>query len=255
MSQRDSRVLTILLVTSIAAMVAALLVVRSGGTGQRALLTALVLAALGVIIVLAIVAAAASTARRRRQQADTQRVVEQLGLQYEPKSREALHRRFAPMPGIPRSGTVAHVLRGDLDGREFIAFQHMYMVHTGQASVPVHHTVYTTAAPQWPCVTVRPRGVLSRLVRRFGAGQSFVLEDPAFNHAFRVVTDDEDFALLLLHPQMQQFMMSHRKVSWQVNPGAVAMVYPGTMKFDRISASIDRLRSFWQLVPDELDAW
>ena len=131
----------------------------------------------------------------------------------------------------------------------------MYMIHTGQASVPIYHTVYVTTAPHWPTVTIAPRKTWTRLLDSLFRRQRLLLEDEAFNHAFTVKTDDEDFALTLIHPEMQRFMTGHRAIAWQANAGWVAAVYSGTIKFDRMEASLERLKAFWTLVPDELEAW
>jgi hypothetical protein len=129
------------------------------------------------------------------------------------------------------------------------------MIHTGQASVPIYHVACATEAPHWPAVTIAPRKGWTRLLDRLLRRRRLLLEDEAFNAAFTVKTEDEDFALTLLHPEMQRFLASHRRVAWRVNPGWLALVYSGTMKFDRLEASLDRLREFWSLVPEELEAW
>ena len=45
-------------------------------------------------------------------------------------------------------------MAGAWEGRGLTIFQHHYLVHTGQAPIPVYHTVYVTDAPPWPFLNV-----------------------------------------------------------------------------------------------------
>jgi hypothetical protein len=166
-----------------------------------------------------------------------------------------LHRTFGALPRIPRSGKVQQVMRGELEGRELTCFQHLYVISTGQTTVPVQHTVIVTDAPQWPTVTIRRRASIGRLLLRFGIGGGLRLEDDLFNRTFKVTADDEEFALTLLSPAMQRFLLEKPSVAWRVNPGCVAMVYRGPLRFDRLGGSIERMRAFWSHVAPELATW
>ena len=66
-------------------------------------------------------------------------------------------------------------------GRALTVFQHSYVIHTGQAPVPVYHTVYVTNAPDWPGLTVAPRGLVGRLLYRLGRRPDVLLENETFN--------------------------------------------------------------------------
>ena len=70
-----------------------------------------------------------------------------------------------------------------------------------------------------------------------------------------VGADDEAFAVTLLSPEMQSFLLEKPEVRWRIRNGEVCLIYSGDLKPARIGASIDRLRRFWSLVPPELDAW
>jgi len=178
-----------------------------------------------------------------------------LGLRYEAKGDADLTERFEPLPRIPRSGSIRHVLTGELAGREMTAFQHTYMVHTGQAPITVHHTVYTIEAPPWPRLTVSPRNLLMKVLRRLRIGGGPALDIEAFNAAFKVSSRDMDFALTLLSPELQTFMLENRSIVWEIHPGLVAMIYGGRLRPDRMEESLSRLERFFSHVPPEMEAW
>jgi hypothetical protein len=246
-------VFAIVLAIFVAGLVVALF--NSRGVGGSAQWSVAVM--ITVFLVLFVVIAIVRVVRRRKGGGKTsaEQAAERLDLTYQKKGERGFHQAFGPLPGIPRGGSVLHVVSGSLDGRLLNAFQHMYMIHTGQASVPIVHVVFVTEAPQWPAVTIAPRKGWTRFMDFILRRRRMLLEEDAFNAAFNVKTDDEDFALTLLHPEMQKFMTSHRAIAWQVNPGWAAMVYSGSMKFDRMEASLQRMREFWALLPGELEAW
>ncbi|MCZ6811270.1 MAG: hypothetical protein O7D97_04635 [Planctomycetota bacterium] len=182
-------------------------------------------------------------------------VAESLGLTYRKKADREFVKSYSDLPGIRSSGSVMHLLTGELDERLVTIFQHTYMIYTPQAPVPIIHSVYAVEGPQWPMLRVAPRPFWARLARRLGWRAGMELDLPQFNAAFKVTTDDEDFALTLLCPEMQHFMMDKRNVRWYVGRGRVCLIYSGSLKPPRITESLDRLRRFWSLVPPELEAW
>jgi len=177
------------------------------------------------------------------------------GLSYEPKGTAALRRSFSDVPGIPDSGKARHIMRGTIAGREAVVFEHTYMIYNGSTVTPVAHVIYATVAPSWPETFISPRSLLSRAALRFGWDAGLTLENADFNRLFRVKTFSEDFALTLLSPDMQQFMVDKPGVSWHFRPGRLCLVYRGTLNVNRLGASLDRVRSFWALVPEELGDW
>jgi hypothetical protein len=96
---------------------------------------------------------------------------------------------------------------------------------------------------------------MGRLLRRLGVRRGLLLEDEAFNDRFRVTTDDEDFALTLLDPEMQRYMTEKTNVTWHLHPGRAALIYSGAMRPERLEMACERLRGFWERVPPELEGW
>jgi hypothetical protein len=191
----------------------------------------------------------------RRGATDPARIAQECGLRYQESGAKGFHHELGPLPGVPRGGEIKHVFTGPLDGRPVTVFQHRYVVNTGQAVIPVHHAVYTTSAPDWPVTTARPRRALSRALFRLGVRRGLMLEDDAFNGAFRLTSSDDEFALTFFHPELQAFLATKRGITWHLHPGRAAMIYGGALKLDRVPRSLERLRRFWSLVTPELQAW
>lgn len=182
-------------------------------------------------------------------------VAQRHGLRYRARGDKDFVGRYRDLRQVPRGASIRSIFEGDLDGRALTAFQVTYQVYTGQGTFPVSHTVYATDAPSWPHTLVRPRGWMGRLARRLGRRSGLELESAEFNLYFKVTTGDEGFAIALMSPAMQAFMLVKTNVRWRIDPGRVCLIYGGALKLDRMDASLERLRRFWALVTPELEAW
>ena len=210
---------------------------------------------LGVIALARVAVARAGRGGNSRSSGAAGEAAEQLGLCYAAAADKEFRDRFRDLPEVPGNARIKHVLEGELDGRALVVFESSYMIYTGQTMIPVSNTVYAVASPDWPVTSITPRSALSRLFSRLGAGSALRLENPEFNARFSVKTDDEDFAIALLGPDMQAFMLTKTRARWRVGRGRVCLTYSGTLKPDRIETSLDRMRGFWTWVPRELEAW
>ena len=116
----------------------------------------------------------------------------------------------------------------------------------------VVETFYVLPAPDWPKVRIRARRGLARLLYRFGRRTGLVLDDERFNAAFRVDSEDDDFAILLLGPKLQAFLLEKTNVDWSAGRGAIKLFYRGGLRRNRVDRSLERLRRFRELIDDEL---
>ena len=180
---------------------------------------------------------------------------QELGLTYKGKGDKEFRARFSFLAAVPRGASIRHVYEGSLDGRPIEVFQSSYMVSTGQAMVQISHTIYAVEAPAWPATQIAARNWFGRLLGKLRRPSGLELDDPEFNRLFRLKTDDEDFAIALLSPDMQAFMLSKKSVKWRITPGRLCMIYNGALNVDRMEASLQRLQRFWELVPTELESW
>ena len=238
-----------------AGLVAYLLARRGGGMPSPQIWIAVAVVGLGVIALARVAVARASRGGGSRGSAAAAEAAERLGLSYAAAADKEFRNRFRDLPEIPANARIKHVIEGDLDGRALVVFESSYMIHTGQITIPVANTIYAVASPDWPLTHITPRGLLSRLYVGLRVGSGLRLENPQFNARFAVKKNDEDFAIALLGPDMQAFLLTKTRVRWRVGRGRVCLIYSGTLKSGRIAASLDRMRGFWTWVPRELEAW
>jgi hypothetical protein len=238
-----------------AGLVAYLLVRRGGGMPNPQIWMGVAVVGMSVIVLAMVAVARAGRGGTSRGGGAVAEAAEHLGLSYAAAADKEFRNRYRDLPEVPGNARIKHVVEGELDGRALVVFESSYMIYTGQTTIPVANTVYAVASPDWPVVHVTPRGVLSRLYNKLGVATGLRLENPDFNARFSIKTDDEDFAIALLGPDMQAFMLTKTRVRWRVGRGRVCLTYSGTLKPDRLEMSLDRMRGFWTWVPRELESW
>lgn len=178
-----------------------------------------------------------------------------LGLMPIPKPGKDLLKHFADLGVIHRSGSIKHAMHGMLGERRLMIFQHTYHVHTGQANIPIVNTLFATTSPRWPEMRITHRGFWSHVALKFGYGRGVQVESGAFNRAFKVSCADEDFAITLLSPDLQAFLLEADGERWTLSGGEVCLLQRSALRFDRLGPATERLKRFWSLVPRELEAW
>ncbi|MCB9838979.1 MAG: hypothetical protein H6813_06530 [Phycisphaeraceae bacterium] len=209
----------------------------------------------GIVLFVTVLAVRASRTRTAawRERADA--VGDAIDLDFDHEPTKEFHKDYLFLPEIKKSGKTNRVARGTIAGREALFFEHSYVVSTGQSSHTVYHCVYSTDAPKWPELSVTPRNPISKLFRKLGIRRGMLLDDPRFNQAFVVRSEDEPFAVTLLTPMMQAFMLEKPNARWRISNGRVFLIYRGSLKLDRMPATVDRLARFWSFVPPEVSAW
>ena len=119
----------------------------------------------------------------------------------------------------------------------------------------VVETFYVMAAPDWAKVRIRARRGLARLMYRVGWRPGIMLDSARFNRAFRIDSEDEGFALVLLNPDLQAFLLKKASVDWSAGRGTIKLFYRGRLRKGRIDQSLERLGAFRNLIDDELFAY
>lgn len=229
---------------------------QQGASNRWGALAAAVAAAIGVALVAVVVVRAGARQRQARAEAQGGAIEAAVGDLEAIADVAALRRRYEDLPGLNRMrGEVKAAYRADLDGRALTIFQHTFSTMVGSTPVTVHHTVYGCAAPRWPTVKIAPRRFFSRVALAFGKASGVMLENHDFNRAFWVGAEDEAFAVTLLSPAMQAFLLERPDLRWRIRGGEVVLIYRGPLKPQRMGGSFERLRRFWSLVPPELEAW
>ncbi len=136
----------------------------------------------------------------------------------------------------------------ELDGVDVEIYERIVFIGTPA----IVETFYVLPAPDWPKVRIQRRRGISGLLSRFGRRSGIELDDDAFNAAYRVSCVDPEFAILLLNPELQAFIMQKRSVDWSAGGGAIKLFYGGALRRSRVDRSLERLRRFRDLIDSEL---
>ena len=258
-SEMNPRIVFLILVlaTALAAGTMVLLsaMASSGHTGLSALAPFLMLASIAGAVVLLYVAAAlyrSEMKRRRRRHEHLADVAARHNLTIRQKESDAFRDAWTVLPEISQQGRIKNVLFGQDEDVNLTIFEHNYTVQTGQAPITIYHTIFAAEAPDWPETRISRRSMLDRVSGIFTSGPGIRTGDHHFDAARIVKSEQERFAQKLLHPHMRRFLLEKDDVVWHIIGGHVCLVYGGSMRTDRLDASIDRLKRFWQLVPEDL---
>lgn len=163
------------------------------------------------------------------------------------------------LPQIHGRGTqrYQHVMTGVVDGREVAIGQHYYLVHTGNAMIPVKHAVAAAGiGERWPQVRIAPSTLLSRAIDSVGLSARIDLEHAGFNGTFRLTSEDETFAVMLLSDEAQEYLTRQApEYEWRIGGGRVAALRSGGLTPERAEELLETVRGFLALIPEVLGAY
>ena len=143
-----------------------------------------------------------------------------------------------------------------LDNQPVEIYERSQMVWLGSFMAPVVvECFYKHPAPNWPKVQIRARRGLAKLWYKFGNRTGIMLDDEAFNAAYKVTSRDEEFAIMLLSPELQAFIMDKPTVDWSAGNGAIKLWYKGKLKKKRIEKALVRLGTFKSHINNDLFGW
>jgi len=165
---------------------------------------------------------------------------EALGLSLEMNPKTPVHgERYTAVEGgfdFPNGAKgVKWSAAGEVDERPTVLLHHVHVVHTGNATVPVPKSVAATPCPEeWPVLSLGPETLATRLAELFGS-RDIRVEDEGFNRRWRVKCDDEDFAIAMLTPEVQAFLMNAPATEqWAIGRGWIRVARRETVKPDLV---------------------
>ena len=184
-----------------------------------------------------------------------------LGLELVPKvPRELRHTVFAPFAALPMLRTggkgIRYHMSGEHAGEWIDLVEHVYVVSTGKSShVVVHTAAATPCPPGWPALSLTPRSGLAKLWEAI-VGEDLQVESRVFNDRWTIRTASNDFAILFLSPEVQDFL-SHAGVheTWHVSAGSLCWVARTRLSPAELAAAVARQATLRAMVPPELDEW
>ncbi len=134
--------------------------------------------------------------------------------------------------------------------------QHTYIVSTGQSAVQVVHTLTAMPCPTtWPLLKLTPENLGHRIADMLGKGD-LKLESDEFNKRWFVKADDEDFAALVLSPDMQEWLVDAPKwATFHLGHGQLVCAAKKGFKPEALPELIELCNGFANLIAPELQAW
>jgi len=143
-----------------------------------------------------------------------------------------------------------------LDNQPVEIYERSQMVWLGSFMAPVVvECFYKLPAPNWPKVQIRARRGIAKLWYKLGSRSGIMLDDDAFNAAYRVTSKDEEFAIMLLNLELQAFILDKPTVDWSAGNGLIKLWYKGKLRKKRIDMALARLGHFHSLIAPELFDW
>ncbi len=148
------------------------------------------------------------------------------------------------------------VARHTLRGLQTTLVLHRYMVSSGKSSHPVFHTIAAVPCPaSWPAVDLARQTLWHSFASLF-VGKDLQVEDPDFNRRFHVNSDDPDFALLLLTPDVQSFCLRlPDHVVVRIGRGAVSLGVRQRLPGESAVRLAEQAAELRRRISTELDAW
>ncbi len=145
---------------------------------------------------------------------------------------------------------------GEIDGKYISIAEHRYVVSTGKSSHVVWHTLASCDVHErWPSVTLRPESFIDKLADRLGM-RDVKVESERFNSIWRVKSENENFAVLLLSTEVQGWLETEGGAdSWHIGDGHIVRSRRKRLEPDACEAFVHGLIAMRTRIPPELDAW
>jgi|GEM_PF-1346848 len=167
---------------------------------------------------------------------------------------------FAPYAHLSHLRTggkgLAWMARNPAGEPPLVLLQHRYVVSTGQTTVQVSHTLAAMPCPtSWPSLALTPEHFGHRIAGMLGKGD-LRLENDEFNKRWFVDADDEDFAAVLLSPEMQAWLVGVPKwATFHVGHGQIICAAKKALKPEALADLVALCEEFAGLIAPELQAW
>ena len=223
-------------------------------------LQSVMLVLLGVVFIALLIAALRANRARQRARA---KIAESLGLTLLAKPTKAeRNEAFAGLDhlkGTLKGGAsnLISIHTGTVDGSPVRLLTHRYQVD----KATVVHTLVALPCPAgWPDLDLAAEHLGHKLMAALGT-RDMQLEDPVFNAKLHIRTGDEGFALLLLTPEVQAFLLEDspgggpKKDRWILGHGSLCLLRKGHAKPETIGPMVRRAITLRALAPRELDAY
>jgi hypothetical protein len=214
------------------------------------------LMAIAVVVIIAI-AVMSSAAERERVEA-LEAWARDRGWTYD-RERPELVDRFSGTPfQSGRSNAKAkHVLCADYRGHRVLAYEYTYTTTSYSGQTPTttthHHSVVAVGTPRTPVLEVRTEHFGHTLLSLLGVHDLQVGEQ-VFDDTFRIATEDDAFALAVLGPQLQAWLLERvdERVPFRFTGEHLLRWTGGKLDPEAAVSGADTLIDLLDLVPSQV---
>jgi hypothetical protein len=216
---------------------------------------------LGVGVVVGLIAiASAQSEKKRRRAIKAELATSQFDVVVEPTDDDkaaAFSSLGKPWAELPRGSKGVNWFARISRERDVTLIEHSYTTSSGKSSSTHYHTIAATGAPaDWPVLTLSRENIFHKIGSLLGM-KDLEVEDPEFNKRWRIKSAHEDFALLVLTPEIQKWAMSidGTLLTIRIGGGVVTLCRHRTLKPEEYLNFVDDCLALAGLIPPELDAW
>lgn len=165
---------------------------------------------------------------------------------------------FVAMSELLKTGAkgLAWAGSGVRSRRRIVAIEHSYTTGSGKNRTTHRNTlVATPCPPDWARVVITREHLFTRLGKVFGM-KDLDLEHERFNKLWRVSTQDENFALALLGPSVQEFLAAPNRPDmseqWRCGGGLICVIHAHQVSPEKLAALVERLEGLLGALEPEL---
>lgn len=144
----------------------------------------------------------------------------------------------------------------NLDGLPLSMIEHSYTTGSGKSRSTHYTTIVAVRCPRaWSLMTVTREHLFTKIGKALGM-KDLDLENPEFNKRWRVVTEDENFALAALSTSVQE-MLAHSSIGdmgeeWRFGGGLFAVCVSRRLSPDKIGVLLRRMQAFVAAMEPEM---
>lgn len=151
---------------------------------------------------------------------------------------------------------VQWIARGDSSGLSVTLVEHVYTTGSGKNRTTHYHAIAAAPCPRsWPRVEISEEHLFDKIAQMFGRGD-FNVESEEFNKRFKVKTESDDFALLLLNPEVQAWCLAlPRRTAVSIGDGAICVVRKARLSAKEVSEFAGAPAALLGLLPESMEHW
>jgi hypothetical protein len=145
---------------------------------------------------------------------------------------------------------------GKIDDVDVTMLCHRTVRRAGKSTETLYTMISRTECPSaWPGLRLQAETFISKMAKKVGV-KDLEVENEAFNKRWLINANDEEFAVLLLSPEVQEWLLdANKKESWSILDGHLICTWHKRLKPKELDLFVGRVATFRRLIPPELDAW